>query len=77
MAARAGLKVLNVRMTEANGGSFQVMAARTSAPFRADTAGIDRILASEEGNGFNELEPYQAFRERVLNHRHNLEHIPE
>ena len=72
MAERAGLKLLDVKFNDINGGSFAVTAAKQQAPYPANTATIEKILADEQRQGYNTLAPFEAFRQDVFAHREKL-----
>jgi hypothetical protein len=71
MAQLAGLKVLDVQLNSANGGSFRVIAAkRSSAPEQQESCASFR--ADEEVRGLAEMAAYDSFRQRVYRHRDEL-----
>lgn len=72
MADRVGFKIIDVEFNKINGGSFSVMAAKKNSSYRQASSLIERILRSEERLRLNTLKPYQAFRQRVLQHRNRL-----
>jgi len=72
MAARAGLRVLDVAFNDVNGGSFQVLASRTESPYPAQESKIARALAEEERRQLRTPAPYAEFRRRVEAHRDDL-----
>jgi hypothetical protein len=69
---RCGLKILDVELSDVNGGSFAVTAAKTGSSHEQNTEAIQRLLDSEREEGLDTLEPYQAFRRRVFEHREQL-----
>jgi NDP-4-keto-2,6-dideoxyhexose 3-C-methyltransferase len=75
MTERSGLKILDVVMTNANGGSFQIIAARKESPYPENTLRVERLLAEERTQGFDEMSVYDRFRDRVLSHRDELMHF--
>jgi NDP-4-keto-2,6-dideoxyhexose 3-C-methyltransferase len=72
MLDRSGLKILDVEVNDANGGSFSVKAARQEAPYPVATNRIEALLAHERLFGPFSLEPYRAFARRVAEHRDKL-----
>ena len=69
MADRIGFKIIDVEFNQINGGSFSVMVAKRNSSYREVQGLVKRILKSEERMGLNILKPYQAFRQRVSQHR--------
>jgi hypothetical protein len=72
MADRAGLKVIDVKFNDVNGGSFAVTAAKNGARLAAKTAVIQDILDEEERRGFSSLAVYEQFQRDVFAHRDAL-----
>ena len=72
MAERVGLRLLDCRFNDVNGGSFSVVAARSEAPYPAADETIAEVLAEEERAGLATPAPYRAFRDRVRDHREAL-----
>jgi len=72
MTDKVGLKIIDVEFNEVNGGSFSVVAAKASSPFRENTALVEKVLKEEESKGLNTLKPYEAFKKRVFRHRDQL-----
>jgi hypothetical protein len=77
MTEQAGLKLLDVVMTNANGGSFQIIAARKEAPYPENTQRVQQLLAEESSRGFDQMNIYHRFRDRVMMHRDELVHFLE
>ncbi len=69
MTDRVGFKILDVEFNQINGGSFSVMVAKKDSPYHEASNLIESILKSEEKLGLHTLKPYQAFRQRVLEHK--------
>ncbi len=65
MAERCGLKVLDVDLQEVNGTSFCVTFAHSDSSLAGHPENVARILEEERRAGFDTLQPYQAFAERV------------
>lgn len=72
MIDRSGLKIIDLRINDVNGGSLAVTAARIDAPYPEAKQEIERIIGAEKRGRFERAEPFQKFRERVLAHRRNL-----
>lgn len=72
MAARAGLKVLDVELNDANGGSFAVTAAKAGSAFAPNAPAIDRLLAAEKDAGLDTEGPLREFAARVERRRDEL-----
>jgi hypothetical protein len=72
----AGLKIIDVRQNDINGGSFAVtVAKRENRTFRVNCAVIDWMLEQEERMGLNTARPYQDFAERTMRHREDLRRL--
>ena len=70
---QAGLKIIDVELNGANGGSFAVTAAHKendSLPVNTDT--IEQLLAEEREAGLSTLEPYREFAGRAKRHAEAL-----
>ncbi len=72
MTDRCGLKILDVELNDINGGSFAVTAAHAASSFQPNTVAVERILEDERRAGLDGMEPYEAFRRRVFEHRDRL-----
>lgn len=77
MADRVGLKIVDVEFNEINGGSFSVMAARQDSPYRENEGLVRSILEGEAAGGFNGLQTYSDFTERVMRHAGELRQLVE
>ncbi len=77
MTDRAGLKILDVKLNDINGGSFAVTVAKAGAGYAANTAEVQRLLQSEDEAGLDTLAPYTAFREAASAHRAALRSMLE
>ncbi len=64
-----GLRIIDVSMNDINGGSFAVTAAKKKSVHKANDTLINWILEQEEKNGLKTIKPYQAFAERVYQHK--------
>ena len=54
-----GLKIIDVSLNDANGGSFRVTAAHANSPFKENIDSINELLDSEKSEGFLTPEPFQ------------------
>ncbi|MBP7216970.1 MAG: class I SAM-dependent methyltransferase [Candidatus Omnitrophica bacterium] len=75
MTKRAGLKLLDVRLSSINGGSFAVTVAKVKAPFVQDAVAITVLEQLEKEAALDTLAPYQRFKERVQRNRQELRHF--
>lgn len=69
MSDRVGLKIIDLRINEVNGGSFAVTAARSDAPYRECTQKINKLLDHEQRIGLDSIETYHCFEKRIRDHR--------
>ena len=67
-----GLKIVDVTTSGTNGGSFSITAAKSDSPYLECTKIISSMLADEERQGLSTLAPYQAFDQKVREHRDDL-----
>jgi hypothetical protein len=72
MTDRAGLKILDVKFNDINGGSFAVTVAKAAAPYPAKSAIVDAVLQQEREQAIDTLALFEAFRCRVFAHRDEL-----
>jgi hypothetical protein len=72
MTDRCGLKILDVELNDANGGSFCVTAAKAASPRAPHFGRVEHLLAAEDEAGLNTLAPFTRFREAVGRHRDEL-----
>lgn len=72
MADRAGLKILDIEWNDINGGSFSVTVAKTASRYSANETLVKDRLEQEVQYGLRNLEVYGRFRERVFQHREEL-----
>ncbi|OGH88669.1 MAG: methyltransferase [Candidatus Magasanikbacteria bacterium RIFOXYC2_FULL_42_28] len=75
MAERAGLKIIDVIFSDANGGSFRVVAAKNQSVFATKEEVINKIIQDEESAGFWSDKIYEDFVKNILNHRDNLKQM--
>jgi hypothetical protein len=74
---RAGLKIIDVKLNDVNGGSFAVTVAKAGASYAANSTEIDRLLRHEEELHLDTLAPYAAFQEAARAHRVELRNLLE
>jgi NDP-4-keto-2,6-dideoxyhexose 3-C-methyltransferase len=67
MLDRVGLKVVDVELTDVNGGSFSVVAASRESNRRVETGRIAALLKDEETKGLDQLHPYEHFDQQIRN----------
>lgn len=72
MVQRAGFKVLNVEFNDVNGGSFSIVAAKSTSKYQPNETLIARIMARELNDGIGEFTVYREFSERTFRHRDAL-----
>jgi hypothetical protein len=75
MTDKAGLKIIDVEINDANGGSFAITVAKARSPYREAVGTVSKILHDEKLAGLGELKPYTEFRERVFRHRQLLPEV--
>jgi NDP-4-keto-2,6-dideoxyhexose 3-C-methyltransferase len=71
IADRVGLRIIDVEFNDVNGGSFSVVAAPVGSA-HVSSPRVAEILAEEARQGFDTLEPYRRFAERVVASRDSL-----
>ena len=72
LMSRAGLRVVDVRLNDVNGGSFSVTACHDAAGIVSNVAAIHAIEERERTANLDGLETYEIFRKRVEAHRDQL-----
>jgi hypothetical protein len=72
MAARAGLKIVDVELNDVNGGSFCVIAARQEAPYPQNEIAISKLLREEGESGLDGARIYREFSDRIFRLRDQL-----
>jgi NDP-4-keto-2,6-dideoxyhexose 3-C-methyltransferase len=65
IAARSGLKVLDVEFNDINGGSFSITAAKASSGRKPNAVWLNSILLEEKALGLEGLEVFNDFKRRV------------
>lgn len=72
IAAKAGLKIIDVELNDINGGSFSVTAAKSESNHNADTKKVQQILADEKVLGLDTSLAFDDFKRRVGVERRKL-----
>jgi NDP-4-keto-2,6-dideoxyhexose 3-C-methyltransferase len=72
LTQRAGLKILDVELSDINGGSFSVAAALAESPYPADEQTVGNLLLEEQRRRIDGMEIYSAFSARAYRHRDQL-----
>lgn len=72
MLDRARMKIIDVGFNDTNGGSFSIMAAKSSSRYKEAKAKINRLLKIEQELKLHTVGPYNSFRNRVFRHRDEL-----
>ena len=73
MLEKAGFAVLDVELNAVNGGSFSVIAAKKTSGYARNEVAVAQLLHEEERNGLSGKDVYERFRDRVFNHRLELQ----
>ncbi len=69
---RSDMKILDVILSDINGGSFCVTAAKSSSKYRPKPFLVRELISQELCNGLNTLMPYKEFEKRVFMRRQGL-----
>ncbi|CAN5254774.1 class I SAM-dependent methyltransferase [soil metagenome] len=72
MMQRCGLRVIDVKLNDVNGGSFSVTVCREGATPQPNASAIADVEEGERNARLDALEPYLDFATRVLAHRDAL-----
>ncbi len=72
MLEKNGLRLVDVQLNAINGGSFAVTACKKEAPYNSNTTITNGLLKQEEEMGFDSINPYKEFEQRVFKHREDL-----
>jgi C-methyltransferase C-terminal domain/Putative zinc binding domain/Methyltransferase domain len=72
MADKVGFKIIDVELNNVNGGSFSLMVAKSSSPYREATTLVETILRKEADMGLHTPKPYEDFKRRIFEHRDQL-----
>ena len=73
MADQVGLKIISVSLNDTNGGSFCLALAKKSASYPEAVNEMNSLFEKEEKMGLNTDAPYQAFTQRVIRHKQDLQ----
>lgn len=71
MFEKVGFKIIRVSLNDANGGSFRIMAAKSSSSLASD-AEVEKMIEAEKSFKLDSLKPYEAFAEAVIKHKDDL-----
>ena len=74
---RSGLKIVDVKFNQINGGSFRVTAAPKSSSYVEAATLVQRIISDEENKNLDTLLPYRQFKNRVSQHKGELKNLLE
>ncbi len=69
---KSGLKIIDVQFNETNGASFRVTVAKKESGHQESTELVNSILKDEEDAGFNKIDVYNQFTEKVKTHKKEL-----
>lgn len=73
MADRVGLKLIDIRLNDVNGGSFAITAARRESSHAECSEVIAHMLGRERNElHIDTVEPFHSFARRVRDHRDRL-----
>jgi C-methyltransferase C-terminal domain len=73
----AGMRPIDVKMNNVNGGSFAVTAVRRDDQTRAAQPAVTWLLEQEDRMGLATPRPYREFEDRVYRHRADLRRLLE
>jgi hypothetical protein len=73
----AGMRVIDVRMNNVNGGSFAVTAARQNDHTHRTHPVVGWLLEQEDRMGLSTPRPYREFEDRVYRHRGDMRRLLE
>jgi len=72
MLKRCGLEIVDFELSDVNGGSFAVTAAKCGAPYKINSVMIKGVLEAEKNMCLHSTQPYEQFCARILQHRDEL-----
>ena len=76
LVEKCGLKIIDVQINDINGGSFAVTVCHDkSTNLSVNTPVIDWLLAQEERMGMHTPKPFHDFKERVFQHKKDLQEL--
>lgn len=73
MADKVGLKIISVTLNDTNGGSFCLALAKKSSEYPEAADEINFLFEKEAKMELNTTIPFQAFTQRVIEHKKNLQ----
>lgn len=71
MADRVGFTIIGIEFNDVNGGSFSVIAAKSSSGM-SESPEVERILAEERARGLDTPAPFEDFARRTVQSRDGL-----
>jgi C-methyltransferase-like protein/putative zinc binding protein/methyltransferase family protein len=72
MTKICGLRICDVVLTDANGGSFGVTVTKEKSPVPTNEARVAAMFEREKAEKLQTMEPYEVFARRVKDHREKL-----
>jgi len=72
MAQKVGFSIIEVKLNDINGGSFELTLGKKRQPGKKEAQKITGLLAKEERMGLSTLRPYERFKKKVFAHRDSL-----
>lgn len=73
MLDQVNMKIIGIETNDANGGSFNVIAAKNKSPYKEDAAGMQNLLELEKRMMLDTIEPYKQFAKKVQAHRYKIQ----
>ena len=67
--SRVGLKICDIKLTSANGGSFMVTAAKNKSNVKVNSEKIGYFLSQEKSRKLDQVETYSEFNSNIQKHR--------
>ncbi len=71
MVEKAGMKIIDVQQNKVNGGSFQIVVAKSESSFEV-SKDVKEMEKWEEEHAYDTLQPFGEFRSKVELHREQL-----
>jgi hypothetical protein len=72
MARKVGFNIIDVKLNDINGGSFEVTLSKKRVAGKKESKRIKDLLAKESRMKLSTLKPYEDFKKRVFAHRDKL-----
>ena len=69
---KAGLRIVKLTFSEANGGSFRIVVCHKNSKIKTEEVSVNNILENEERKNLHKMDPYLYFKERVENIKKNI-----